>query len=52
LNADHLDPLIAAEAKVIELEAEVDRLRAALHAHCPNCCNLKRHLGQTGWDKR
>jgi len=28
------------------LTGEVDRLRAALLAHCPNCCDIRWHHGQ------
>jgi hypothetical protein len=32
--------------EIERLTAEVDRLRAALLAHCPNCCDIRWHHGQ------
>jgi len=40
--------LITADMRgeIERLTAEVDRLRAALLAHCPNCCTIRWHHGQ------
>ena len=33
-------------SEIERLTREVNRLRAALLAHCPNCCDIRWHHGQ------
>lgn len=38
--------MIEMQREIELLTAELDRVRAALLAHCPNCCEIRWHQGQ------